>query len=288
MSKKLKKKLSKRAENKKNMDIVIDEKQGLVFKNENELYQYFRKQIDFLEDEFQSARKQGGKDFTEKDLTALMPYLDLTLDQPDKVWMDEATFKEFPIYHFHRACEWQGEPCHYIASAYVEEDSPTFIFLHFATKLDSVDQVFQRGQLIYDRLFEAYEPAYLEGDALVEGDSLAFGLFSAMMKIRSEKDIPVDKFKDYGKYREDAIENPDEIWKSQNLQGQNLVTFIKDISDHEGLKEMFYLVITQEEAGNSHVHTLLFSFPTNDLSLVERYKQGENLQAEEVTQENSH
>jgi hypothetical protein len=288
MNRKLKKKLPKRAEKKKNMEIIIDEKQGLVFKSETELYQYFRAQIDSLEEEFQAARKASGGDFSDEELEALMPYLDLTLDQPDKVWMDEETFKEFPIYHFHRICEWQGEPCYYIASAYVEEDSPTFIFLHFATRKDPVVQIFQRGQLIYDRMFEAYEPAYLDGDALVDGDTLAFGLFTAMMKIRSEKDIPLDKFKDFGGYREETIENPDEIWKSQNLQGQNLVTFIKEISDHEGQKDLHYMVVTQEEVGSNHVHTLLFSFPTNDLSLVERYKQGENLQAEEVTQESSH
>lgn len=289
MIKKLKKKLPKRSEKKKSMDIVIDEKLGLVFKSEDELYQHFKKQIDLLEKVFQKARKAAGADFSDEELESLMPYLDLTLDQPDKVWMDEETFKAFPIYHFHRVCEWNGEPCHYIASAYVEEDSPTFIFLHFATKQDSVIQAFQKGQLIYDRMFEAYEPAYLEGDALVEGDTLAFGLFTAMMTIRSEKDIPLEQFKDYGKYREETIETPDEIWKSQNLQGQNLVTFVKELSDNsEGQKDLYYLVITQEEVGSSHVHTLLFSFPTNDLSLVERYKQGENLQAEEVTQENSH
>jgi hypothetical protein len=182
MSRKLKKKLPKRIVKKKSLEIVIDEKQGLVFKSEDELYQHFRAQIDSLEKDFQKSRTAAGADFTEEELESLMPYLDITLDQPDKVWMDEETFKKFPIYHFHRTCEWQGEPCYYIASAYVEEDSPTFIFLHFATKHNSVVQDFQRGQLIYDRMFEAFEPAYLEGDALIEGDILAFGLFTAMMK----------------------------------------------------------------------------------------------------------
>lgn len=32
----------------------------------------------------------------------------------------------------------------------------------------------------------------------------------------------------------------------------------------------------------------MFSFPTNDESLVDRYRHGENLHAEEVVQESSH
>jgi hypothetical protein len=36
------------------------------------------------------------------------------------------------------------------------------------------------------------------------------------------------------------------------------------------------------------VHSLLFSFPTSDTYLLDRYRQGENLQAEEVVQESSH
>lgn len=292
-NKKLKKKIQSKSEKRKNMQkqsllepIVIDEKNGLVFNNEQDLYSHFKPQIDSLEAEFQKLRTKG--DYTDSELEILMSYLDLTLDQPDRIWMDEETFKDVPIYHFHRQCEWEGQICHYVASAYVEEESPTFIFIHFGTKSEKLAQKFQRGHLIYDRMFEVYEPAYIEGDALIEGDTLAFGLFSAMMKIRAEKDIPIDKFKDFGKYREETIENPDEIWKSQNLQGQNLVTFMKEFPDSEYSKDLHYIVVTQEENAAGHVHTLLFSFPTVDLTLVDRYRHGENLQAEEVVQENSH
>jgi len=42
-----------------------------------------------------------------------------------------------------------------------------------------------------------------------------------------------------------------------------------------------YVVVTQED-DNSNVHALLFSFPTTDKTLVDRYRQGEYLQPEEV------
>ncbi len=266
--------------------IVIDEKNGLVFRSEDELYNHFRNEIESLEKEFKSYRTTD--DFTDKELEDLMTNLDLTLDEPDRIWIDQTTFKNIPLYHFHKKFEDNGLVYYYVACAYMEDDSPTFIYIHFGTKSEKLALKFQRGELVYDQMFEIYEPAYIEGDALREGDTLAFGLFSAMMKIRNEKDIPIEKFKDFAGYREETIEEPDEIWKSQNIQEQTLVTFIRDYSDKSDGKELHYIVVTQEENGAGQVHTLLFSFPTNDLTLVDRYRHGENLQAEEVVQESSH
>ena len=50
---------------------------------------------------------------------------------------------------------------------------------------------------------------------------------------------------------------------------------------------IFYISVTLEDSGTNS-HALLFSFPTNDESLVERYRHRENLQADEVIQESSH
>ncbi|MGZ3795811.1 MAG: PBECR2 nuclease fold domain-containing protein, partial [Pseudobdellovibrionaceae bacterium] len=112
------------------------------------------------------------------------------------------------------------------------------------------------------------------------------GLYIAMMKVRGEKDIPQELFQDFADLREETIESADEIWRKNDLEGNVLVTFIKEYPDHE-TKDLIYIVVTQEDA-TTNVHSLLFSFPTTDSTLADRYRQGENLQAEEVTQESSH
>lgn len=127
----------------------------------------------------------------------------------------------------------------------------------------------------------------MEGDALGEGDPLAMGLYMAMLTVRSEKDIPQDKFHEFADLREDTIENADEIWRKNDLDGNILVSFIKEFPDHETTKDLTYIAVTQEDE-ESNVHSLLFSFPTTDQSLADRYRQGENLQAEEVSQESAH
>ena len=134
----------------------------------------------------------------------------------------------------------------------------------------------------------------VEGDALSEGDDLAVGLYRAMLTLRSEKDLEEGVFKDYEALREVTIEEPDEIWRSVDLSGNILVTFIKDFGGEDlstdlpsELPEVRYIVVTIEDTPSSS-HALLFSFPTTDINLVDRYRHGENLQAEEVVQEGSH
>ena len=127
----------------------------------------------------------------------------------------------------------------------------------------------------------------VEGDSLSEGDELAVGLYRAMLKLRSESDIKESEFVNYSDLREDTIEEADEIWRAQGISGQVLVHFIREFTEAEEEDPQYYIVVTVEE-GSSNSHALLFSFPTRDISLVDRYRHGENLQAEEVVQEASH
>jgi hypothetical protein len=264
--------------------IVIDEAAGLVFKTEKQLFDFFEPQVAALETELNANRSDG--DFTEEGVKDVESELDITLEEPAEIWFDEESFKEFPVFHFIRPLE-KYEAFH-IASAYVsQDDEPTFIFLHFATRDLSLVDRFRRGDLVYDRAFEEVGFGMIDGDSLSEGDPMAMGLFLAMLKLRGEKDIPFDQFHALGELaRESTIESADEIWRSTDLKGNMLVTFIKEFSDHD-ISDLVYLAITQEDS-NSGTHTLLFSFPTRDASLVDRYRHGENLQADEVTQESSH
>jgi len=266
--------------------IVIDETQGLIFENEEDLFGYFQSSINALEEEYQSLR--SAEDFTDEEQLSLESYLESTLDEPDEIWQDTQTLDEVTIHHFIRSFESGNQVFHYVATAYVTSDEsyPSFVFIHFPTKDLRLLQNYQRGELVYDKKYEYVREGAIEGDALGEGDPLAMGLYTSMMKLRSEKDIEQSQFKDFQNLREDTIESADEIWRKNDLEGNVLVTFIKEFPDHE-VKDLTYVVITQEDA-NSNVHSLLFSFPTTDSTLVDRYRQGENLQAEEVVQESSH
>lgn len=263
--------------------IVIDEKAGLIFESEKELSAYFEDAINGLESEYQSLRSD--EDFTDEEQVRMEGHLEEALDAPDEIWRDEGTLAELALHHYIK--DLGGT--FYIAVTYVatDDESPTFVLTHFPTRDPKLLQNYQRGEMIYSRLFEEAQPGAIDGDALIEGDPLAIGLYTSMLKLRGEKDIPTQDFHKFADVREETIESADEIWRKTDLNGNVLVIFIKEFPDHESVKELSYIAVTQEDP-QTNVHSLLFSFPTNDPALVDRYRQGENLQAEEISQESSH
>jgi hypothetical protein len=266
--------------------IVIDESKGLIFENDNALYGYFKPAIDQVETDLEKNR--GESDFTDDELKDLEKHLDDVLDLPDQIWQDDSTGSEFPLHYFIKKIDGKEPSFDYIAICYMNQEDhvPTYVLSHFATKSALLTKKYRRKDLVYDVAVENVREASVEGDALGDGDELALGLYQAMMVVRAEKDILQTEFSKYSELREETIEHPDEIWKKTDTEGHGLVTFIKEFSEH-ATKDLHYVAVTLEDS-QSQVHSLLFSFPTTDITLVDRYRQGENLQAEEVVQESSH
>lgn len=275
-------KTRKAAAGKEQEMLIIDEKAGLIFESEAELRKYFGEVIEDLEREYQEARSPD--DFSDEQQVGLEEHLESTLDEPDEVWQDEESWSELPLHVFIK--DLGG--FHYLAIAYVstEDGEPTFVLTHFPTREADMVEHFRRGEQVYDRGYEQSRPAALEGDALADGDPLAMGLYLSMLKLRSDKDVPEADFQKFADLREDTIENADEIWRKTDMDGNVLVSFLREYPEHE-IPELTYVAIAQEDP-DSNVHALLFSFPTVDKTLLDRYRQGENLQAEEVVQESSH
>lgn len=264
--------------------IVIDEPHGLIFQSEDEMYDHFLPQIHSLEKEYFTYRRD--EDIQERDFSAYEELLNQVLDDPDEIWEDATTIHGFNVRTYVGHYTSGDEQVYYVALAYATGEVPTFVYLHFPSNdIDLVDR-FRRGNLIYDRILKEVEAGAVEGDALSEGDHLAVGLYRAMLTLRSEKDVAEAEFKNFEEHRERTIEEADEIWRSNDLNGNTLVTFIKEFPD-EARKDLHYIVVTIEDTASSS-HALLFSFPTADPTLIGRYRHGENLQAEEVVQEASH
>ena len=266
--------------------IVIDEKAGLIFESEDALDGYFVRHIEELEKQYMEKRKPT--DFSDKTQIKLEKHLEEVLASPDRIWKDSKTFPDLVLHIYTKEIQAKSQDFIYIAICYVtvEDQVPTFVLTHFPTKDKDMHKFFKRGELIYDKVFEKVAEGALEGDSLLEADGLAMGLYLSMLKVRSEQDIPQSEFKNYADLRESTIEEPDEIWRKSDLNGHQMVIFIKEFPDHP-MHDLTYVVATVEDEGQA-VHTLLFSFPTNDATLVDRYRMGENLQAEEVTTESSH
>ncbi len=268
--------------------IIIDKENDLVFQSEDEVLKYFATPIQQLEQEFLKLRTK--EDYSDQEAIGKEAELEDLLHSPDEVWEDAESVEGTVIYNFIKCFEdEENEDIYfYVALAYLADDVPTFVFLHFPTRFDTLCEHYRRGELVYDKTQEDIGYGGIEGDALTEGDDLASGLYKAMLIVRNTSDIEEGLFKNYAELREETIEEADEIWRNTTMNGYTLVTFIKDFSRaEEGAEALYYLAVTLEDEGTNS-HALMFSFPTNDESLVDRYRHGENLQAEEVVQESSH
>lgn len=265
---------------------VIDEDKNLVFDSEEKVFHFFEEPIQRIEELYQTIRRSD--DFSDDEQVELEDGLDLALTDPDEIWLMEDFFKKAPIHVFVKTIIKDKLIYDYVAIVFLstKERNPTFVLSHFPTKFKDTAESFKDGEMIFSHEMEIKHFAGLEGDSILENDELSIGLFKSMLKLRNEKDIPLETFKNFLDTREDTIETPDEIWRKTDHDGNVFVTFIKEYTETE-LGDFYYISVTLEE-NNSEVHTLLFSFPTNDENLVDRYRLGENLQAEEVSQESSH
>lgn len=285
----MKKRTSKKAKTPPaSKSITIDAEKDLVFDSEEELFQHFSAEIQQFEEEFFKLRNPD-VDLAEEDFIKFEKNLTSCLEFPDEIWEDKDSLKDQPVRIYIKYFEDSKKDdefyCH-VALCYLTAGVPSFVYLHFPTiDMELVDK-YRRGEILFDRSLLNIPVGAVEGDALTEGDELAFGLYKAMLLLRSEKDIPESEFRNFAELREEALEDADEIWRNADSSGTILVTFIKEFHE-EGPGEVYYLVVTLEDVPSSS-HALLFSFPTTDKSLVERYRHGENLQAEEVIQEASH
>ncbi len=264
-------------------EIIIDKDRGLVFSSEEQIYSHFLPKIERLEKEYQDLRTDA--DIDEDRFKKHEFYLTQVLQNPDEVWLSDDIIQDTPIGTFISEFEDENSSSkfHYVALTYFANEMPRFVFLHFPTQEIELLKTYQRGTKIFEKGLggSLKEEAV---DALSEGDEFAVALYQTMLKLRAPKDIPEEKFPEFLKFRETTIEEPDEVWKFIDSQGHVLVRFIKNISEEDSI----YYIITTLEEETSESQYLLFSFPTNDISMVERYKQGECLEAVSYTREESH
>ena len=268
--------------------LSIDPDRGWTFKSEDELFEFFEKDIEGIEKAFDGMRKKGLKESAKNTL-------EFTLERPDQIWINNSFFKkDRPLWLYVKKHKKKTE----FVFCHCFEKDPTFIYLFFSLRSDAKsDAKFKKFIKEFELIKEfsqdgasAQAPVgALEGDSLYEGDALAKGLYQAMMTLRNSEDLMEEDFYDFSDMREPSIEEADEIWRAMDSYGNHLVYFIKEFEYTNDIEtEVLYYVVVTVEDSVSESNVLLFSFPTFDESLADRYKVGENLQGDEVVQEGSH
>src|SRR5690606_27929982 len=121
----------------------------LSFKNEEELFSYFRKQIEDIEGFYFDWRKQFKKDIPQKDFPKYENNLTKCLLNPDEALINsDITNQEVSI--FIKLIN-AKKSLYHVAFCYLYEDEPSFIFLHFPTTSEELlNELRQRSELLFD------------------------------------------------------------------------------------------------------------------------------------------
>lgn len=264
--------------------LSIDPDRGWTFKSEEELFEFFQEDIKAIEKTFDKLRKNARKEGAKSTL-------EFTLERPDQIWLSDKFFKDKrPLWLYVKNHKKKKE----LVFCHCFEKEPTFIYLFFSLPLDFEFKKLIKGFVLIKEFSQSSTSVQaptgaLEGDSLFEGDALASGLYQAMMTLRNSDDLLEEDFVDFSDMREPSIEEADEIWRTMDSYGNHLVYFIKEFEYTNDIEtEVLYYVVVTVEDSVSESNVLLFSFPTFDESLVDRYRVGENLQGDEVVQEGSH
>ena len=112
--------------------IIIDKSKGLIFKSEEEVFDHFAAEIAVLEEEYEAIRKDT--ELSDEEIGDFEEILASLFELPDEVWKNEAKIEGLALYTYIKHFDAKPEGFYYLAVCYVEDQIPTFIFLHFATR----------------------------------------------------------------------------------------------------------------------------------------------------------
>lgn len=257
--------------------VALDPTNDLWFCSESCLEEYFDDEITFFENQYRSFREDD--DIPMAEFSKYDHLLQLVLTDPDEIWMPEISTEEDPVAFLIGEFLFDKSPVYYVASAYLSEERPAFVFFHFPTKKTSLVEKYRKGEMIYDASQED-ESKDLESESLVGTDDLPGQIYQEFLKSRSSEDIELEDFPSYASQKEATVKDPDEVWRRYDDSGNTVLVLLKRF-EHEG-EPLVYIAVTEESDETPHV---FFGFPTVDKGLVDKFRMGEALHADEEEDE---
>ncbi len=207
-----------------------------------------------------------------------------TLEEPDEVWEQENDLGEVYMTHLKKFSV-KEKPFWFLIICFYFQDGPSFIFFQSVTtsielldfyRVDSDEELEVEMEQTEDEIEASIDvpPEVLETVELKKSTFLAH-----LLESRSEEDIDYEKFPRYETNTVSTLEEPDEIFKYNDEEGDTLLTYVK--SYQKDKQNFFYIVICMKvdmrESANEEVLIPIVSFPSQDKDLYIKYAHGERI-----------
>ena len=212
-------------------------------------------------------------DIPHADFNEYESYAPLCLANPDEIWADNTETGESVTYFLSNFTN-EGGKFTYIVMCFCLELEPTYILLSFPTRDKKLVEEFRRGEKVEVQEPDEANPEPEVSPVLTE-DFLARqgnAIEEEMLRHRNSKDIPKKEFEEHAHLLDQTIENPDEVWELEDEGENTLLTLISQHGDN-----LHYIVICtyDQNAENQESWRVIYSFPTNDPAMVQRYRRGQ-------------
>lgn len=249
--------------------VYVEESSSRFFCSEKCIRSYYDPMAEHYRKEMLEIRDPH--DISEADFGDFESYAPLCLSNPDEIWVDNTEFGEAITYFLANFTN-EGGKFTYIVMCFCLEAEPTYILLSFPTRDKKLVEEFRRGEKM-ELKEDDTETAEPGASPVLEEEFLAHqggAIEEEMLRHRSKGDIPADEFDEYTHCVDQTIENPDEVWELQDEGDNPLLTLISQPEEN-----LHYVVIcTYDASQGQDSWRVIYSFPTRDPMLVQRYRRG--------------
>lgn len=208
--------------------------------------------------------------------------MEKTLKRPQEIWMLENQIGEKVFsFIYHEEAE-ADQTLYSIILCLVYQDRPSYILFSTATFNEALLMNYRMGHRVEDlkRYYGDQEEKAIELDQemLEYFEQKKSSILAQMMVHRKETDISFETFPMYLDCHGNTLENPDEVYKSRDEEGDEIYIYLK-AHDRQGIS-FYYIVICVPGQNRMDGKKSLFpilSFPTLDPKLHAFYQQGDKI-----------
>ena len=210
------------------------------------------------------------------------------LAKPDEIWLYENDIEQ-KFYTFIKEMGLSGAKketgsLYCISICFVFQKRPSFVILCSSTRSESFVESFKKGKKIekpqsfLEKEDEQVEQEIsLDKDVLQAAQQKKSSFLAELLDHRSSNDIAYESFSLYDEFMNPTLEEPDEIYRKTDNEGDKILTYIK-AHTRSGVS-FFYFVLCLRlenvpEEGSYGILPFL-SFPSVDGDLATQLKRGE-------------
>ncbi|MBI3543130.1 MAG: hypothetical protein HY075_07645 [Deltaproteobacteria bacterium] len=263
--------------------LFVEKELGRCFCSEDCIRDYFQPTVEFMEEEYRKLRSE--MDFSDVEALRYQHYRQLALEDPDEVWLEttETGERHFTfVAHFRNG----DDRVSYVVVCLAIDGVPSFVFLGFVTRDEDLVDEYRRGnelrvngesiEQLAEEVAALPEPDF-EGSHIQEQQlppSPPTTLERLYAELRQAGDIPRELFERFEGFVEPTVEDPDEVWRLRDEDGNEFCTFIAGRTLAEGeieeIDEFIMIVVCDKR------FEVVFAFPTLDQGLVQHFRRGIN------------